>query len=99
MLDNLIVHKSRAVAAWLKLHPRFQFHFPPIHCSWLNQVEQWFSILQRKRLRIADFAGKAELAWRLAAFIAEWNEHAHAFNWSTKSVAKVMAGTELRMAA
>ncbi len=39
-------------------HPRFVFHHPPVHCSWMNQVEQWFSILQRKRLKIADFADK-----------------------------------------
>lgn len=57
----------------------------------MNQVEQWFSILQRKRLRIADFADKTALAERLQAFIAEWNVHAHPFNWSTKSVTKVMA--------
>jgi hypothetical protein len=37
------------------------------------------------------------LAERLQAFIAEWDQHAHPFNWSTKSVAKIMAkcqGTE-----
>jgi len=55
----------------------------------MNQVEQWFSILQRKRLRIADFADKQALAERLQAFIAEWNVHAHPF-W-TKVCRKVMA--------
>ena len=57
----------------------------------MNQVEQWFSILQRKRLRIADFADKQALAERLSAFIAEWNAQAHPFNWSSKSQALVMA--------
>lgn len=80
-------------------HPRFVFHFPPPHCSWMNQVEQWFSILQRKRLRIADFADKAALAERLMAFVAEWNAHAHPFHWSTQSVAKVMAKCEVALAA
>ena len=60
----------------------------------MNQVEQWFSILQRKRLCIADFADKAALAERLQAFIREWNEVAHPFAWSTKSVAKIMAKCE-----
>ena len=91
VLDNLRMHKGKQVQAWLAKHPRFVFHHPPVHCSWMNQVEQWFSILQRKRLRIADFADKAALAERLQAFIAEWNQVAHPFNWSTKSVAKVMA--------
>lgn len=57
----------------------------------MNQVEQWFGILQRKRLRIVDFADKKALAERLEAFIAEWNAQSHPFNWSTQSVAKVMA--------
>jgi transposase len=91
VLDNLRMHKGKQVVAWLAKHPRFVFHFPPVHCSWMNQIEQWFGILQRKRLAIADFSDKAELAERLAAFIREWNENAHPFKWTTKSVAKVMA--------
>ena len=55
-------------------------------------------ILQRKRLQIADFADKKPLAQRLMAFVAEWNEYAHPFQWSTKSVAKVMAKCENPMA-
>jgi transposase len=91
VLDNLRMHKGKQVQAWLAKHPRFVFHHPPVHCSWMNQVEQWFGILKRKRLRIADFADKAQLAERLMAFIREWNEVAHPFNWTSKSVAKVMA--------
>jgi transposase len=91
VLDNLRMHKGKQVQAWLAKHPRFVFHHPPVHCSWMNQVEQWFSILQRKRLAIVDFASKAELAEKLQQFIAQWNEQAHPFNWTKKSVAKVMA--------
>jgi transposase len=91
VLDNLRMHKGKQVQAWLAKHTRFVFHHPPVHCSWMNQVEQWFSILQRKRLAIADFADKAELAERLQAYIREWNEVAHPFKWSTKSVTKIMA--------
>ncbi len=95
VLDNLRMHKGKQVRAWLARHPRFVFHFPPVHCSWMNQVEQWFGILRRKGLRIADFADKAELARKLADFIEAWNRHAHPFNWTTKPVAKVMAKCEL----
>jgi len=94
VMDNLSVHKGKQVQAWLATHPRFVCHFVPVHCSWMNQVEQWFSILQRKRLRISDFANLADLAERLMAFVSEWNASAHPFNWSTKSVAKVMAKCE-----
>ncbi|MFB3893432.1 MAG: IS630 family transposase [Phycisphaerae bacterium] len=99
VLDNLRMHKGKQVQAWLAQHPRFVFHHPPVHCSWMNQVEQWFSILQRKRLAIADFADKSSLAERLLAFVSRWNEHAHPFNWSTKSVAKVMAKCQMALAA
>jgi hypothetical protein len=57
----------------------------------MNQVEQWFSILQRKRLRMLDFSDVDHLAERLLAFVAEWNTYAYPFNWSTKSALKVMA--------
>ncbi len=59
----------------------------------MNQVEQWFSIL---RLRIADVADLAHREERLMAFVAAWNVHAHPFNWSSTSVAKVMAACEDR---
>ncbi len=98
VLDNLRMHKGKLVRAWLAQHPRFQFHHPPVHCSWMNQVEQWFSILQRKRLGIVNFADKKELAERLDAFVREWNSHAHAFRWSRKSFDKVLAECEKNMA-
>ena len=43
------------------------FHFTPKHCSWLNQVEIWFSILVRKLLRRANFQSKAQLKTRILA--------------------------------
>jgi transposase len=89
--DNARAHHGKQVHAWLQSHARFVVHFTPVHCSWLNQVEPWFSILQRKRLRIVDFASLADLQAKLEQFMAEWNAVAHPFNWTTKSVAKVMA--------
>jgi hypothetical protein len=65
----------------------------------MNQVEQWFSILHRKRFRVADFASKEDMQAKIMQFIAEWNRQAHPFNWSTKSVAKVMADAPMKKAA
>jgi transposase len=95
VLDNSSVHHGKLAQHWLALHPRFVCHFLPVHCSWMNQIEQWFSILQRKRLQISDFPDLAHLADRLTAFVIEWNAHAHPFNWSTKSAARVMAKCEI----
>ena len=91
VLDNSRIHKGKQVQAWMASHPRFALHFLPTHCSWMNQVEQFFSLLQRKRLRFSDFADAATLKERLLALVAEWNRDAHPFNWSTQSVSKVMA--------
>jgi hypothetical protein len=89
--DNLSVHHGKLVRAWLGKHPRFQMHFTPVHCSWMNQVEQWFSILQRKRLTAPNFADLDALEERVMAFIQEWNAIAHPFNWTTKSFEKTLA--------
>lgn len=94
VLDNSSVHHGKEAQAWLARHPRFVCFFLPVHCSWMNQVEQWFSILQRKRLRESDFSDLTQFSERLMAFVAEWNSHAHPFNWSSKSAAKVMAKCE-----
>ncbi|MGJ5633197.1 hypothetical protein [Nostoc sp. CALU 1950] len=58
-------------------------------------MEQWFSILQRKRLKISDFADKKDLSERLQAFISEWNLKAHPFGWSEKSTLKVIAKCQI----
>jgi transposase len=89
--DNVSTHHGKAVRTWLAKHPRFVMHYTPVHCSWMNQVEQWCSILQRKRLRIADFESKDHLRAKVDQFMQEWHQHAHPFSWSTKSVAKIMA--------
>jgi transposase len=94
VLDNYSTHTGKQVRAWLKKHRRFRFVHPPVHCSWMNQVEQWFGILKRKRLRIVDFPSKDHLAERLMAFVREWNERAHRFNWTEKSFEKVLAQCE-----
>jgi hypothetical protein len=95
--DNLRVHKGKLVQAWLEKHPRFQMHFTPVHCSWMNQVEQWFSILQRKRLTAPNFESLDALEERVVAFIAEWNEVAHPFDWTAKSFEKILAKTDAAM--
>jgi transposase len=91
VLDNASIHKGKRVRAWLAAHPRFHCHFLPAHCSWMNQIEQWFSIVERKRLQISDFSDRTQLADRLMSFVAQWNTYAHPFNWSLKSATKVMA--------
>jgi len=91
VLDNLRTHKTKGVKEWLSNHPRFHFHFLPVHCSWMNQVEQWFGVLQRKRFKITDFPSLEDMEKKVIEFIEQYNKEAHPFNWTTKSVTKVMA--------
>jgi hypothetical protein len=45
ILDNSSTHSTPAVKAWLREHPRVQFHFTPTGASWLNLLEAWIGIL------------------------------------------------------
>jgi putative transposase len=59
------------------------FHFTPKHCSWLNQIELWFSILVRKLLRRANFTSKEPLKTRILEFIDYFNRTmAKPFKWT-----------------
>ena len=49
ILDNLNTHKPKR-DMWLALHKNVHLHYTPIHASWLNQIEVWFSILSRQAL-------------------------------------------------
>lgn len=85
--DNLNVHhdgKSKRWTAFNKRHKgRFTFVHTPKHASWVNQVECWFSILERRVLRHASFPDVPTVNDRVDGFIKHWNEHeAHPFNWT-----------------
>ena len=96
--DNVSVHHGKLVQAWLATHPRVVLHFTPVHCSWMNQVEQWFSILRRKRLQCPNFADLPDLTARIEQFIQEWNETAQPFHWTEASFTKVLAKAQADLA-
>ena len=85
--DNLNIHKEGKAKRWsafnLRHGRRFHFTFTPLHASWVNQVEIWFSILQRRVLRHGSFVGYADLKSAVLGFIARWNRiDAHPFRWT-----------------
>jgi transposase len=83
VLDNLNVHRGPAINKFLAKHGgRFHFVYTPLHASWLNQVEVWFGILQRRVLRYGSFTSRRELEAAVLSFIRHWNLHqAHPFRW------------------
>src|SRR3954464_9145322 len=99
LADNVSVHHGKLARQWLAAHPRFVAHFTPVHCSWMNPVEQWFGILRRKRLRSPDFPTLAALQAAIHQFIAEWNDIAHPFRWTAASFEKILAKVDAAIAA
>lgn len=64
---------------------RIRFVYTPKHCSWLNQIELWFSILVRRLLKRGSFTSKEELRNRILAFIEYFNTTlAKPFKWTYK---------------
>jgi hypothetical protein len=57
----------------------------PVHASWLNQIELYFSIVQRKVLTPLDVADEATLTKRLLDFQAYYQEAAKPFSWKFTS--------------
>ena len=91
--DNLNVHHDGPDKRWTKFNERhgnrFRFVHTPKHASWVNQIELWFSILQRRVLRYGSFASKRALSASVVAFIQHWNRHeAHPFRWTFRGVRK-----------
>jgi transposase len=85
--DNLNIHYDGDKNRWTRFNERhgnrFVFHYTPKHASWVNQVELFFSILQRQCLRDASFSSKEALRAAVLAFIAGWNqEKARPFRWT-----------------
>jgi transposase len=81
VIDNGSSQRSKATKKWLAEHSRFVVHHTPVHASWLNQVEAFFSILTRKVLRRGEFDSRDDLVARMLAFIEHRNQTAQPFNW------------------
>jgi transposase len=82
ILDNLSAHKSRLVQRFLADHPRLHFHFTPTYSSWLNQVELWFSKVERDVIARGVFTSVRDLARKLMRYITRYNQQPKPIKWS-----------------
>ena len=81
--DNCSSHRGERAAARLRaLWPTLTLVHTPNHASWLNQVEIYFSLVQRKVVTPNDFASLGELEDRLLAFQARYEQAAKPFQWT-----------------
>jgi transposase len=83
--DNLSAHKTKAVTEFLATHPHVQLHYTPTYSSWLNQVEIWFSKIQRDLITRGIFTSKADLARKIARYIKAHNKSAKPFKWTYRN--------------
>jgi hypothetical protein len=82
VLDNGTSHRgARSVARLTRAYPSIVPVHLPIHASWLNQVEIYFSILQRKVIVPTDSPSLASLADRILAFQGRYETIARPFEW------------------
>jgi transposase len=80
--DNGSDHRGQAAIDRLrKAHPNAIMIHTPVHASWLNQIEIFFSIIQKKVVSPNDFASLEQLSGTLLAFVARYNQTAKPFNW------------------
>jgi hypothetical protein len=86
--DNAKTRTAPETRDWLEQHPgRVVWHFLPVHASWLNQVEIWFSVLQRKGLKHGSWCSYRELEQHLLTFIRPHNQKwAHPYRWTYKGL-------------
>lgn len=82
--DNLNIHHGDRWEAFNQRHGgRFRFVHTPLHASWVNQVEIWFGVLQRRLLKYASFDSLEALDAALFGFLGHWNAfEAHPWNWT-----------------
>jgi transposase len=82
VVDNGSSHRGQgAIDRLRQAWPNAYLVHTPIHASWLNQCEIYFSVLQRKVLTPNDFTDTDQIHRRLAAFEARYNAVAAPFNW------------------
>jgi len=81
--DNGSAHRGQQCVKRLKRkYPHLVPVHSPIHASWLNQIEIYFSIIQRKVLTPNDFSSLQELAERLNAYAKHYEHIAQPFKWT-----------------
>jgi transposase len=83
VVDNGSDHRGKAAIERLRSgHPNAIMIHTPVHASWLNQIEIFFSVIQKKVVTPNDFASLDQLSSTLLAFVDRYNQTARPFNWN-----------------
>ena len=79
--DNLSAHKSQPVKNFLEVHRKVHLHFTPTYSSWLNQVELWFSKIERDVIARGVFTSLPDLKRKLMRYIRQYNQAPKTVKW------------------
>lgn len=79
--DNLSAHKTKRVQAFLQAHSHVSLHFTPTYSSWLNQVELWFSKIERDVIARGVFTSVRDLDRKLMRYIRQYNKAPKPVKW------------------
>lgn len=82
ILDNLSAHKTARVKQFLEDNPRVHLHFTPTYSSWLNQVENWFSRIERDVIARGVFTSTNDLKRKLMRYVRLHNKRAKPIKWT-----------------
>src|SRR6202045_1768871 len=84
--DHVGAHKTERVFDFLEANPTVRIHYTPTYSSWLNQVEIWFSKIQRAVISRGVFTSVKDLARKLMRYIRNYNKTATPIRWIYKNV-------------
>lgn len=96
IVDNGSSHRGASACRRLQGEfPNLELVHLPVHASWLNQIEIYFSVVQRKVLTPNDFPSLTAVAQRLLAFQTHYESIAQPFEWkfTRADLAKLLAKT------
>ena len=96
VVDNLSAQKTRSVFQFLQANPSLRIHYTPTYSSWLNQVEIWFSKIQRDVISRGIFTSTTDLSRKLIRYIKQYNKTATPFRWRFKNAAYRISPTTQR---
>jgi transposase len=97
VLDNLSTHKTRRVEQFLADHKNVRLHFTPTYSSWLNQVEIWFSKIERHVIARGVFTSVSDLARKIMRYIKHYNRAPKPIKWTYSNLKRripTIASTE-----
>ena len=80
--DNLSAHRTSKVWEFLERNRNVRIPYTPTYSSWLNQVEVWFSKIQRDVIARGIFVSVKDLDRKLLRYIRSYNKKAKPFKWT-----------------